>query len=65
MNYIGISDEDTLVSSIGSFDSMTYGKKLWVHFQKYFEERGGCRDGGIKMWSMKPNSRQRSGFNLT
>ena len=33
-NHIGLDDEDPLVSSIGSFDGMNYGKNLWVHCQK-------------------------------
>ena len=31
MNHIGIDDKDTLSSSVGYFDGMTYGKNLWVH----------------------------------
>ena len=27
MNHIGINDEDTMGSSVGSFDGMTYEKK--------------------------------------
>ena len=27
MNHIGIDEEDTLGSSVGSFDGITYGKK--------------------------------------
>ena len=30
-NYVGIDEEDTMGSSVGSFDSITYEKKLWVH----------------------------------
>ena len=36
INHIGIDDEDTLGSSVVSFDGMTYGKKLWVHCQKIY-----------------------------
>ena len=34
MNHIGIYDEDTLGYSVGTFDSITYEKNLWVHCQK-------------------------------
>ena len=36
MNHVGLDDEDTMGSSVGSFDNMTYGKKLRVYFQKIF-----------------------------
>ena len=36
INHIGIHDEDIMGSYVGSFDGITYGKKLWVHFQKIF-----------------------------
>ena len=36
MNHIGINDEDTLVSSVGSFCGKTYEKNLWVNCQKIF-----------------------------
>ena len=31
MNHIGLDEEDMLVSSVGSFDGITYGKNLWDH----------------------------------
>ena len=31
MNHIGIDEEDTFVSSVGSFNGITYGKYMWVH----------------------------------
>ena len=34
MNYIGIDEEYTLFFSVGSSDSITYGRNLWVHFWK-------------------------------
>ena len=34
MNQSGINEEDTLGSSVGSSDGITYGKNLWVHFWK-------------------------------
>ena len=34
MNHIGLKDENTMGSSVGYFDGMTYGTNLWVHFQK-------------------------------
>ena len=40
MNHIGIYDEDTLGYSVGSFDGMTYEKKMWVHFKKIFSMKG-------------------------
>ena len=35
-NQIGLDEEDTLGYSVGSFDGLTYGKNLWLHFQKTF-----------------------------
>ena len=34
MNNIRLDEEDKLGYSVDSFDSMTCGKNLWVHFQK-------------------------------
>ena len=34
INHIGLDDEDTLGYSVGTFDSITYEKNLWVHCQK-------------------------------
>ena len=62
MNHIGIDVEYMLGSSVGSFDGMTYEKNLWVHCQKYLEEKDGCGYGGISMWSMKLKIRRRSGL---
>ena len=36
INHIGIDEEDTMGSSVGSFDCTTNGKYLWVHCQKIF-----------------------------
>ena len=40
MNHIGIYDEDTMGSSVGSFDGMTYEKNLWVHCKKFLWRKG-------------------------
>ena len=34
INNIWIYDKDMLGSSFGSFDGLTYEKKMWVHFHK-------------------------------
>ena len=65
MNHIGIYDEGNLGSSVGSFYCMTYEKTYGFIAIKYFEEKDGCGNGGIRMWSMKLKSIRRSGFNLT
>ena len=48
MNHIGLDEEDTLGSSVGSFDGITYEKKLWVHYRKCIEGKDRYRDGGIR-----------------
>ena len=39
MNQIGIDDEGILGYYAGSFDSMTYEKKLWVIFQNVLRKK--------------------------
>ena len=34
-NHFVVDEEYTMGSSVGSFDSITYGKNLWIHFCKY------------------------------
>ena len=34
MNHTGLDEEDTLGSSFGYSDGITYGKNLWVNFWK-------------------------------
>ena len=65
MNHIGLDGEDMLGSSVGSFDGMNDEKNGRFISRKYLEQKAGCGDGGISMWSMKLNSRRRSGFYLT
>ena len=36
INHIGIDEEDTMGSSVGSFNCTTNEKYLWVHCQKIF-----------------------------
>ena len=65
MNHIFINDEDMLGSYVESFDGIIYEKNCEFIGRKYFEDKDGCRDGWIRVWSMKIKSRQKSGFNLT
>ena len=66
MNHIGLDDEDTLGSSVESFDGMTYKKKTCEFIDiKYFEEKVGCGEGGIRMRSMKLKIIRRRSYNLT
>ena len=62
MNHIGIDDEDTLGSSIWSFDDTTHGKTSGSIARKFLEEKDRCGDGGTRMLSMKLKSRRRSGL---
>ena len=39
MNHIGIGDEGTLDSSVGSFDGMNYGKTYGFIARKYLGEK--------------------------
>ena len=64
MNHIGIDDKDTLSSSVGSFDGIME-KTCGFIDRRYPEEKYGYGDGGIRMWSMKFNSRRRRSFNRT
>ena len=36
INHIGIDEEDTLGSSVGSSDGITHLKNLWVHCWEIF-----------------------------
>ena len=31
MDHIGFDDEETMFSSVDSFDVITYGENMWVH----------------------------------
>ena len=52
MNHIGLDEEDTIGSSVGSSDDITYEKTCGFIAGNLLSKRPDAEVGGIMIWSM-------------
>ena len=65
MNHMGIYEEDNIGSSVGSFDSIKYGKNSVGSLLESISNKSlDAEVGEIRTWSMNMSSGHRMYFNL-